>query len=399
MSYIRRASFLVFCFSALLFLSQQRLRAEQAKPRLLFFYTPACSSCQKVINEFMPLIEKRFKDKIEVEYHNIEQMQDYKLLLILQEKYGSSKDSVPTIFMQGRFLSSQAAIEKNWEKFISASLKMRPVQTSQKEESLPSVNLIMRFKSFSPLAICLAGLADGINPCAFSVMVFFVAFLALQKYRRREIAITSLSFIGAVFLVYLLLGVGLLNFFYQIKGLYFLRRLLYTAVAFLCFGLGILSLADMARFKRTGSFEGMALQLPRRIKGLIQRLIGLYYRKREQADSLQTTSLKKINVFRLVLIAFGVGFIVSILEAVCTGQIYLPTITFVLKVSGFKMQALLYLLLYNLMFIMPLFAVFLFAFCGTTSEGFAQFMRRHFIIIRLLSAVLFFTLGTILIVR
>jgi phosphoglycerol transferase MdoB-like AlkP superfamily enzyme len=90
---------------------------------------------------------------------------------------------------------------------------------------------------------------------------------------------------------------------------------------------------------------------------------------------------------------------VSILEAVCTGQVYLPTIAFVLKVSHLKAQALAYLVIYNIMFIIPLIAVFLFALLGVTSQQFSKFMRTHMITIKLLLAGLFFGLGIILLRR
>jgi cytochrome c biogenesis protein CcdA len=61
---------------------------------------------------------------------------------------------------------------------------------------------------------------------------------------------------------------------------------------------------------------------------------------------------------RLAVYSFVTGLLVSILEAVCTGQVYLPTIAYVLKRTHLWVEALGYLLLYNIMFIAPLFVVF-----------------------------------------
>jgi cytochrome c biogenesis protein CcdA len=101
----------------------------------------------------------------------------------------------------------------------------------------------------------------------------------------------------------------------------------------------------------------------------------------------------------MALSALTVGFLVSVLEAVCTGQVYLPTITFVLKATPLKLHALGYLALYNIMFIVPLFVIFLFALLGATSEDFSRFMKRHLAAIKLLMAVLFFALGIFLLWR
>jgi len=101
----------------------------------------------------------------------------------------------------------------------------------------------------------------------------------------------------------------------------------------------------------------------------------------------------------LILSAFITGLLVSLLEAVCTGQVYLPTIAFVLKASSFKLQALGYLLLYNIMFIVPLIVIFVFALMGTTSNQFSGFLKKHLGLIKVFMAVLFFSLGIFLLWR
>jgi len=79
---------------------------------------------------------------------------------------------------------------------------------------------------------------------------------------------------------------------------------------------------------------------------------------------------------------------VSLLEAVCTGQLYLPTIVFVLKESTLRLRALGYLLLYNLMFIFPLLLILILALFGTTSEHFSQFLKKHLVIMKVSMAIL-----------
>jgi hypothetical protein len=104
------------------------------------------------------------------------------------------------------------------------------------------------------------------------------------------------------------------------------------------------------------------------------------------------------HIFALVTTALLTGFLVSILEAVCTGQTYLPTIAFILKTTtGLRLQALAYLLLYNLMFILPLLVIFFFALLGVTSGQFFAFLRRHLLTVKVMMALLFFGLGIFLI--
>jgi cytochrome c biogenesis protein CcdA len=52
-------------------------------------------------------------------------------------------------------------------------------------------------------------------------------------------------------------------------------------------------------------------------------------------------------------------------------------------------QAFLYLVLYCLMFILPLIVVFLLSYFGTTSEQLGQFVNRHTSTIKLITGVVF----------
>jgi cytochrome c biogenesis protein CcdA len=95
---------------------------------------------------------------------------------------------------------------------------------------------------------------------------------------------------------------------------------------------------------------------------------------------------------------FVVGILVSVFEFACTGQIYLPTIIYMLKLPGYRFSALGYLLLYNLMFIVPLIIIFMLAWKGVTSEQFAGIMYKHLSKIKMGMAIFFFGMGLLLII-
>ncbi len=124
-------------------------------------------------------------------------------------------------------------------------------------------------------------------------------------------------------------------------------------------------------------------------------MIRLHYRRSRDSSTYQP----RVNLSRLVLSALVTGFLVSILEAVCTGQLYLPTIAFVLKSTPLKLQALLYLVIYNLMFILPLLIIFLLALFGVTSGQFANFLKKNLAGVKIIMVLVFFSLGIFLIWR
>ncbi|MDD5565916.1 MAG: hypothetical protein PHG31_03360 [Candidatus Omnitrophica bacterium] len=362
--------------------------AQSPKPKAIFFYSHTCHACVKILHDYMPLFEKKFADKIEIVYKDIADIENYKLFIHMQAEYGKEeKIEVPRVFFEGEILTGIKEIQERLE-----PLARHYTQAFYRGSALSKtkVDLVSRFLAFSPLALISAGLIDGINPCAFTVIVFFISFLGLQGYRKRELIIIGLSFICSVFVTYLLIGLGLFGFLYQLKGFWFIARIANYGIGLLSIGLGIAALADFFTFKRTASSEGLFLQLPKPIKNRINKIIGLHYRGRADQAAQK-------NVLLIILTAFVTGFLVSLLEAVCTGQVYLPTITFVLKTTSLKARAFFYLILYNFMFIIPLLAVFILALLGITSNQFSLFLKRNLLVIKILMAILFFSLGIIII--
>ena len=361
----------------------------QTLPKLVVFFSPSCHKCMQVKAEVMPKIEKEYKEKIRIEYRDISDINNYSLMIALKERYKSDIElEIPVFFFEGKLLNAKGNVEKNLNAVIAQSLV-----SSVKEVNVSSVNLIERFKSFKPAAIVVAGLEDGINPCAFTVIVFFISFLALQGYRKREIAFIGLSFIFAVFLTYFLIGIGIFNFLYTLKGFWIFTKAFNISIGVLSIALGILALYDFFKFKKTKDTEGLVLQLPKSVKNQINKVIGLHYRITKGERTV------KASIARLILSAFITGFLVSLLEAVCTGQLYLPTIAFVLKTTPLKLHALGYLFLYNILFITPLIIIFILALLGTTSEQFSKFLKSHLGTIKISMAIVFFGLGIYLIWR
>lgn len=250
-------------------------------------------------------------------------------------------------------------------------------------------NILARFRSFTTGTVATAGLIDGINPCAFTVLVFFISFLSFVGYEKKQALIIGSFFILAVFLAYLLVGLGLFRFLQKLEIFTLLSQIVHFAVASLAGVLGLLSLYDFWIYRKTGDTKKIKLKLPGLVKKRIHDVV------MERIDR-PTTKARPLATKKLILSSLSCGFIVSLLEAVCTGQVYLPTIVFVLGISNLMARALLYLLLYNLFFIIPLIIIFIFALLGITSEQFAKVARTHLGGVKLITACLFFVLAAAL---
>jgi len=382
-----------FIFQFLLLLSPLRTQAEdkQELPSLIIFHSPGCHKCITVKQEVMPQIEKEFIGRIAFDYRDIGVQENYKMLLGLLQKSGTDlKFQVPLFYLNNKFLKADGSVKDNLRSFI-----LKGLGNKASALEVVSADLTAYFKSFVPAAIIIAGLQDGINPCAFTVIVFFISFLAVQGYRKRELILIGSSFIFTVFLTYLCIGLGIFNFLYRFRGFWFVTNLVNSIIGMLSILFGFFALYDFIKFKRTGSTEGLVLQLPKPVKESIHKVIGFFHRR--SAQDKEDKSLPGLN--KLIFSAMASGFLVSLLEAVCTGQVYLPTISFVLKTTPLKLQALAYLLLYNIMFIIPLILIFILALLGITSMQFSAFLKRHLGLIKIFMAVLFFSLGIFLLWR
>lgn len=350
---------------------------------VMFFYSPGCHSCEEIKNEFLPSIKKKYPETVEIREYNISKKENYELLVGLEEKYGVRKSAPMEIFVGNQYLIGRKEIKESLEPTILAFMQrgQRPpdfikIVTVPRAEN----KILQRFKSFGPVAIIMAGLIDGINPCAFATIVFFISFLGYIGRSKKDTLLTGIFFTTGVFCAYLLLGIGLFKILHSLLVFDIISRIIFYAIFVLTLGLGFLSLYDAYIFKKTGDTQKIALQLPRSVK-----------------ENIHFWIRKNIGTSSIITGAFTTGLLISLLEAVCTGQIYLPTITFMTKEPSLAAKAYFYLVLYNLMFIVPLVIVFSLAYLGVGSQKLRQFSQRHLVFTKVLTAIFFFGLATLLV--
>ncbi|MFO7955578.1 MAG: hypothetical protein R6X33_00570 [Candidatus Brocadiia bacterium] len=290
----------------------------------------------------------------------------------------------PAVFSAERGLvGREITLETLRELVADAKGLPDPVRAYASETGSARTHLERDYKSLGLLVVVSAGLADGVNPCAFTVIIFFLSYMAYIGKDRREIAWAGGIFSLAVFLTYFAAGLGLARLVQageQVSSIF--ARTLYGVTALLVLVAAVLSFRDGLR-ARAGEMEGMALALPDKLKGKIRRLISSRARL---GLTLGTTAV------------LGAG--VALLELPCTGQMYLPVILWGLHhMSNPTWGPVGWLLLYNLCFIAPLLIVFGAVFFGLTSERLTSFFRRHLAMAKFAMAGMFSLLFVLLIVQ
>ena len=343
---------------------------------LAYFYQVGCHECDRAGYD-LRYLKGQYPQLV---IHEFDIKEQAPLAEWLGQKNGvppSKRLTAPAAFLGSDALLGEQVNAHNLERVIQRYLSTgaEAYWTTQSDLSVAEAGILQRFQSFGALTVVAAGLIDGLNPCAFATIVFFISYLSFVGRRGREILLVGAMFALGVFLTYLGVGIGLLKALAALPFLPAISRYLYGLTALFCLALAAGSLYDWYQMRR-GRPDEMKLKLPTRLRRHINRVI------REGA-----------NVQAIAGVAFLTGAVISLIELACTGQVYLPTIIFVLGVPALRVQALLYLLLYNVLFVLPLVTVFVLAYWGTTSERLGQFVNRRTGAIKLATAGLFVLLG------
>ncbi len=192
----------------------------------------------------------------------------------------------------------------------------------------------------NPLVITtlLIGLADGFNPCAFFILTFLLSILMMAR-SRKKILIVGGVFVFISGLIYLLSMLALYIFsgFILDAGKFSYLVIIAAVIAVIA---GVINIKDYFFFKK-----GVSLTLPTSTKETIP----------EKAKKLMSIDSLPVLIAATVVFASTV----NIYEMICTAGFPLIYIT-VLQEGAFPFfDAFLYLLLYNMIYVLPLACIVL----------------------------------------
>ncbi|NWF94500.1 MAG: hypothetical protein HXY46_16515 [Syntrophaceae bacterium] len=358
---------------------------------LAYFYQKGCPKCDRA-NYLLKYFSRKYP-RLNIKEIDINTPDGKRLNETLSNRLNLPAEkrlTAPSIFIGVDSLLPGEITESRIEALIQKYEQVEapsPLKVESREMEKAEDSMVSRFKSLGILTVLSAGLIDGLNPCAFATLIFFISYLTMVGRKRKEILWVGTGFSGAVFFTYLLIGFGILSFVQHLSFLPLFSKILYLITITIALVLGIIGLYDYVQLKRGRPFD-MKLQLPDFLKKRIHWAI------RTRSGDLMTN--KETGYIRYLLAAAVPGVVISILEFTCTGQVYLPTILFVTNIPSLRASAVSYLISYNVMFIVPLLAIFGVVYWGVTSEQLAFFLQKRTSTIKLLTSLLFFTLAGIL---
>jgi len=356
------------------------LSVNLSKPiYIAYFYNPRCSECDKV-SYILRFYKKRYPF-LRIQRFNVFRGHNQELLEGIEEKLNvpENKRLVTPILIIGNdyiFYPKGDTLDIILQKYSKSG---SPPFWKNINRRIGEKNILKRFQKFGILGVFIAGLIDGVNPCAFATIIFFVTYLAIKGRTAKEILLVGLSFTLAIFISYMGIGIGLYKFLSSFSIIGIFSKVFFGLTGFLCLFLGIISFLDAIKAKK-GSVDKMMLKLPE------------YFR-----NKIKGKIREKARIEGVIMGSFALGIIVSFLEFSCTGQVYFPTLVFISSIPEYKMEALRLILFYNIAFILPLIFVFTLAFFGITQERLNLMLRNNIVFVKIATGVVFIALGIILV--
>ena len=184
------------------------------------------------------------------------------------------------------------------------------------------------------VAVVLAGLVDGINPCAIAVLLVFVSATLLAvgatmegslADRRRALFKGGAAYVAGMFITYLLIGLGLMGFASALRQDHVGTKIF----AVVAIGWSLLALQE-ALLPELGERLHMPQMLHHRAHSWVQR-----------------ASLPGL---------FVAGALIGLCTVPCSGNVYIAVLA-LLSTRADLGQALGYLVIYNIAFVVPLIAL------------------------------------------
>lgn len=213
---------------------------------------------------------------------------------------------------------------------------------------------------------------DAINPCALAVIAMVLMALLLQDpTKKKRVLLGGLAFTLAVFILYFLYGLIMVQFFSHLipeSGMF--SNYVFKGFGVLAIALGLLNIKDFLKYKPGGIGTEMPMKMRPKVKSIIKKI----------------TSPKG---------AFVIGLLVTLFLLPCTIGPYIIASG---KLSVLKfLQTIPWLLIYNLIFILPMIIITLIIyFSVTTVEKVSGWKEKNIQYLHLVEGIILILLGIVM---
>lgn len=337
-----------------------------------YFFSKHCPECQKITKLYFPALQEEKGNKFKLVFLELGTPENFQKLLFYLDKSGDkSNEKMYVVVNEKIVLRGATEIENNLSAIIDAEYANKILKAkSQKPQKIA--------ERFTLATVLVAGFIDGINPCVFATFVLFISFLAVGTSGRKQVLKIGVTYIAGCFLTYFTLGLGLYRLLDVVVSFPLLRGIVNGIAILVLLIFSVISFGDAIRYKLVG-VPGVILQLPQKFKNYIRKIM--------QNSQQRTFVLSGV---------FVVSVLVTIVESACSGQVYVPTLLYLANNSAGLNQWWGYLLLYNLMFLLPLLLIFAIALYSIRMQLLTKMSKINVVVSKTFMGLFFLALAALI---
>lgn len=351
--------FAVLFIIPLVFVFAISAHAEE-NSKIYFFYGTGCPHCAQVEKFFED--EKLF-DTYPIDKREIYFNRDNAILfndILDRLNIPSNERGVPTVVIGDKVLVGDKPIMENFKIYADESLQ----NIDKAEKAKPDPESFEQKPNLTLAAVIVGSLVDAINPCEFAVLIILMTTI-LATGNSKKALLAGLAFSVSIFISYFLMGLGL----YKALSLGSVSGWFFQIIGWLAILLGLFNLKDYFWYGR-GFLMEVPLSWRPRLKNLIHTV----------------TSPGG---------AFAIGFLVSLFLLPCTSGPYIVILGMLAK-NTLNIQAVLYLLLYNLIFVSPMIIISLAVYKGFNPAKAEEIRQKRLRTLHLITGIIMLAMGVII---
>lgn len=345
--------------------------AQSGEFRIIDYYGDGCPHCARLSEVIDKSVSTTFSDyNIEVEkkevYFDSVNRQELLNLFIRFEMDPSVR--VPVTLVDNRSLIVGEVSQERFEEIILEHLENESIAGVYTELSFTPVENGVGQSTAAQLTLAVligAAIVDSINPCTITVMVLLLGVILMSGGKQRML-MAAVTFISVIFIAYLLMGLGILTAITS-SGLTNAFYYVITAAAFL---LAVMEFNAYFRYKP----GFLSVEMPMFLRPYVKKVM-------KGATSIPG-------------VAFA-ALLCSLFLLPCSSGPYLMVLS--MLATSVTVQALLYLIVYNLVFIIPMAIIAAAVYLGKANiEEIGDMRERYIRQIHLISGLILLALFLIM---
>lgn len=336
------------------------VKANTPLQPIYLFYGQGCPHCAQVESFFE---KNNLYTRYSVEKREIYSHKDNALLFnTLLNKYQipESGRGVPAVVIGSKVLMGDKPIIDNFvveaDKYIASNGK-QSIDTFPVDTENQKFNLTL-------IAVIIGSLVDAINPCEFAVLIILMTTILATGNANKALK-SGIAFSASIFISYFFMGLGL----YKALSLGGVANYFFKIIGWIAIILGLFNLKDYFWYG-----QGFLMEVPLSWRPKLKSLINSVTNPRG---------------------AFAIGFLVSLFLLPCTSGPYIVILGMLAK-RAFDIQAVLYLLLYNLIFVSPMVLISLAVYKGFDPAKAEEIRQTRLRTLHLITGLIMLAMGLII---